>query len=130
MKRERGRGKQVPCSILSPVYPQLAGLLVVELSTEAFTLGGVLVSAYSLFLLSQRKPGCCRSQSLHYQELEEVFRAWRKVWSSELAADFFTGYCGQWHLRENNGISGGGGREGVVAGNWFSGFRHFFPSVE
>ncbi|XP_044621212.1 transmembrane protein 253 isoform X1 [Equus asinus] len=50
---------------------QLAGLLVLELSAEAFTLGGVLVSAYSLFLLSQRKPGCCRSQSLHYQELQE-----------------------------------------------------------
>ncbi|XP_025847887.1 transmembrane protein 253 [Vulpes vulpes] len=50
---------------------QLAGLLVLELSTEAFTLGGVLVSAYSLFLLNQRKPGCCRSQSLHYRELQE-----------------------------------------------------------
>ncbi|XP_015107051.1 transmembrane protein 253 isoform X2 [Vicugna pacos] len=56
----------------SPAVPsQLAGLLVMELSAEAFTLGGVLVSAYSLFLLSQRKPGCCRSQSLHYQELQE-----------------------------------------------------------
>ncbi|XP_004402191.1 PREDICTED: transmembrane protein 253 [Odobenus rosmarus divergens] len=55
----------------APRLWKLAGLLVVELSTEAFTLGGVLVSTYSLFLLSQRKPGCCRSQSLHYQELEE-----------------------------------------------------------
>uniref|UniRef100_G1LIU0 Transmembrane protein 253 n=3 Tax=Ailuropoda melanoleuca TaxID=9646 RepID=G1LIU0_AILME len=56
----------------APAAPsQLAGLLVVELSTEAFTLGGVLVSAYSLFLLSWRKPGCCRSRSLHYQELQE-----------------------------------------------------------
>ncbi|EPY76537.1 hypothetical protein CB1_001415009 [Camelus ferus] len=56
----------------SPAVPsQLAGLLVMELSAEAFTLGGVLVSAYSLFLLSQRKPGCFRSQSLHYQELQE-----------------------------------------------------------
>ncbi|MBW02929.1 transmembrane domain-containing protein, partial [Eschrichtius robustus] len=55
-----------------PTVPsQLAGLLVLELSAEAFTLGGVLVSAYSLFLLSQRKPGCCQSQSLHYQELQE-----------------------------------------------------------
>ncbi|XP_072818887.1 transmembrane protein 253 isoform X1 [Vicugna pacos] len=63
----------------SPAVPsQLAGLLVMELSAEAFTLGGVLVSAYSLFLLSQRKPGCCRSQSLHYQELQEVLRAGRK----------------------------------------------------
>ncbi|XDA78183.1 hypothetical protein R6Z07F_008283 [Ovis aries] len=50
---------------------ELAGLLVLELSAEAFTLGGVLVSAYSLFLLSQRKPRCCRSQSLRYQELQE-----------------------------------------------------------
>ncbi|XP_045863436.1 transmembrane protein 253 isoform X3 [Meles meles] len=50
---------------------QQAGLLAVELGTEAFTLGGVLVSAYSLFLLSQRKPGCCRNRSLHYQELQE-----------------------------------------------------------
>uniref|UniRef100_A0A8C0CZP3 Transmembrane protein 253 n=2 Tax=Balaenoptera TaxID=9766 RepID=A0A8C0CZP3_BALMU len=56
----------------APTVPsQLAGLLVLELSAEAFTLGGVLVSAYSLFLLSQRKPGCCQSQSLHYQELQE-----------------------------------------------------------
>ncbi|XP_047592223.1 transmembrane protein 253 isoform X2 [Lutra lutra] len=51
--------------------PSQAGLLAVELGTEAFTLGGVLVSAYSLFLLSQRKPGCCRNRSLLYQELQE-----------------------------------------------------------
>lgn len=70
-------------------------MLAVELGTEAFTLGGVLVSAYSLFLLSQRKPGCCRNRSLLYQELQEVFRAGRKVWSTSLAADFFTGYTGQ-----------------------------------
>ncbi|XP_048211699.1 transmembrane protein 253 isoform X6 [Perognathus longimembris pacificus] len=56
----------------APTAPsQLAGLLVLELSAEAFTLGGVLFSAYALFLLSQRKPGCFRSQSLHYQELQE-----------------------------------------------------------
>uniref|UniRef100_A0A8C0SHJ6 Transmembrane protein 253 n=3 Tax=Canis lupus TaxID=9612 RepID=A0A8C0SHJ6_CANLF len=55
----------------APRLWKLAGLLVLELSTEAFTLGGVLVSAYSLFLLNQRKPGCCRSQSLHYRELQE-----------------------------------------------------------
>ncbi|XP_004421342.1 PREDICTED: transmembrane protein 253 [Ceratotherium simum simum] len=55
----------------APRLWKLAGLLVLELSAEAFTLGGVLVSAYSLFLLSQRKPGCCRSQSQHYQELQE-----------------------------------------------------------
>ncbi|XP_047717479.1 transmembrane protein 253 isoform X3 [Prionailurus viverrinus] len=90
----------------SPRLWKLAGLLVVELSAETFTLGGVLLSAHSLFLLSQRKPGCCRTQSLHYQELQEVFRAWRTVWSSYLAADFFTGYCGQWHLRENHGVGG------------------------
>lgn len=49
---------------------KLDGLLVLEISAEAFTLGGVLVSAYSLLLLSQRKPGCCRRQSLHYHELQ------------------------------------------------------------
>ncbi|XP_051678577.1 transmembrane protein 253 [Oryctolagus cuniculus] len=60
---------------LGPALPapsQLAGLLVVQLSAEAFTLGGVLASAYALFLLSQRKPGCCcRSRSLRYEELHE-----------------------------------------------------------
>ncbi|XP_042140773.1 transmembrane protein 253 isoform X2 [Peromyscus maniculatus bairdii] len=50
---------------------QLTGLLVLELSAEAFTLGGVLVSTYALFLLSQRKPGCFTRSSLHYQELQE-----------------------------------------------------------
>ncbi|XP_005412156.1 PREDICTED: transmembrane protein 253 isoform X2 [Chinchilla lanigera] len=48
-----------------------AGLLVLELSAEAFITGGVLVSAYALLLLSQRKPGCFRNQRLHYQELQE-----------------------------------------------------------
>lgn len=81
---EKGREKQVlgPHSILSPVYLQLVGLLVLELSAEVFTLGGVLASAYALFLLSQRKSGCFRSQSLHYQELQEVLGAERKAWSS------------------------------------------------
>uniref|UniRef100_A0A8C9JR74 Transmembrane protein 253 n=1 Tax=Panthera tigris altaica TaxID=74533 RepID=A0A8C9JR74_PANTA len=47
----------------APTAPsQLAGLLVVELSAETFTLGGVLLS---------KRPGCCRTQSLHYQELQE-----------------------------------------------------------
>ncbi|XP_054986762.1 transmembrane protein 253 isoform X1 [Sorex araneus] len=55
----------------APTAPSQAGTLVLELSTEAFTLGGGLVSASSLFLLSQRKPGCCRSHTLHYQELQE-----------------------------------------------------------
>uniref|UniRef100_A0A8C5W8F6 Transmembrane protein 253 n=1 Tax=Microcebus murinus TaxID=30608 RepID=A0A8C5W8F6_MICMU len=56
----------------APTAPsQLVGLLVLELSAEAFTLAGVLISVYALFLLSQRKPGCCRSQSLQYQELQE-----------------------------------------------------------
>lgn len=50
---------------------QLVGLLVLELSAEVFTLGGVLASAYALFLLSQRKSGCFSSQSLRYQELQE-----------------------------------------------------------
>ncbi|XP_036303876.1 transmembrane protein 253 isoform X2 [Pipistrellus kuhlii] len=55
----------------APRLWKLDGLLVLELSAEAFTLGGVLVSAYSLLLLSQRKPGCCRRQSLHYRELQQ-----------------------------------------------------------
>ncbi|XP_004482371.2 transmembrane protein 253 isoform X2 [Dasypus novemcinctus] len=56
----------------APTAPsQLVGLLVLELSAEAFTLGGVLLSACALLLLSQRKPGCCKSQSLLYQELQE-----------------------------------------------------------
>lgn len=65
---------EVMKTVLGPVPTapsQLDRLLVLEISTEAFTLGGVLLSAYSLFLLSQRKPGCYRSQSLHYQELQE-----------------------------------------------------------
>nr|XP_054095763.1 transmembrane protein 253 isoform X4 [Callithrix jacchus] len=63
----------------APTAPSKAGLLVLELSTEAFTLGGVLVSVHALFLLSQRKPGCCRSQSLHYQELQEGFSELEEV---------------------------------------------------
>nr|KAF6389205.1 transmembrane protein 253 [Myotis myotis] len=55
----------------APASSMLEGLLVLELSAEALTLGGVLVSAYSLLLLNQRKPGCCRRQSRHYQELQE-----------------------------------------------------------
>ncbi|XP_052047534.1 transmembrane protein 253 [Apodemus sylvaticus] len=50
---------------------QLTGLLVLELSAEAFTLGGVLVSTYALFLLSQRKPGSFKKSRLQYQELQE-----------------------------------------------------------
>ncbi|KAM4881509.1 transmembrane protein 253 isoform 3-T3 [Thomomys bottae] len=72
-ERRKSMGKHLsdPHSIFNPVYLQLAGLLVLELSAEAFTLGGVLLSAYALFLLSQRKPGCFRNQSLHYQQLQE-----------------------------------------------------------
>ncbi|XP_054571615.1 transmembrane protein 253 [Eptesicus fuscus] len=62
---------------------KLDGLLVLELSAEAFTLGGVLVSAYSLLLLSQRKPGCCRRQSLHYQELQQGLSELEEVTDSE-----------------------------------------------
>ncbi|KAM5239519.1 transmembrane protein 253 isoform 3-T4 [Hipposideros larvatus] len=68
----------------APTVPsQLNSLLVLEISTEAFTLGGALISAYSLFLLSQRKPGCCRSQSLHYQELQEGLSQLEEVPDSE-----------------------------------------------
>ncbi|XP_010636141.1 transmembrane protein 253 [Fukomys damarensis] len=55
----------------STAHSQPAGLLVLELSAEAFTTGGVLVSAYALLLLSQRNPGCFRNPGLHYQELQE-----------------------------------------------------------
>lgn len=52
---------------------------MLELSGEAFTLGGVLISTYALFLLSQRKQGCFARSSLHYQELQEVGGAGRKT---------------------------------------------------
>ncbi|XP_003474569.1 transmembrane protein 253 isoform X1 [Cavia porcellus] len=55
----------------STARSQHAGVLVLELSAEAFITGGVLVSAYALLLLSRRKPGCFKTQSLHYQELQE-----------------------------------------------------------
>ncbi|XP_031216765.1 transmembrane protein 253 [Mastomys coucha] len=50
---------------------QMTGLLVLEVSAEAFTLGGVLLSTYALFLLSQRKPGYFNKSRLQYQELQE-----------------------------------------------------------
>lgn len=52
---------------------------MLELSAEAFTLGGVLVSTYALFLLSQRKPGSFKKSRLQYQELQEVGGAGRKT---------------------------------------------------
>ncbi|XP_029397839.1 transmembrane protein 253 [Mus pahari] len=50
---------------------QSTGLLVLELSAEAFTLAGVLLSTYALFLLSQRKPGYFKRSRLQYRELQE-----------------------------------------------------------
>lgn len=87
VKKEKGSGEEkgqkktgaVPMKASSPCYLQLTGLLVLELSAEAFTLGAVLVSTYALFLLSQRKPGCFKKSSLHYQELQEVGCAGRKT---------------------------------------------------
>ncbi|KAH0505890.1 Transmembrane protein 253 [Microtus ochrogaster] len=72
-REEKWRKKTgcTPPKASSPCYLQLTGLLVLELSVEAFTLGGVLVSTYALFLLSQRKQGCFTRSSLHYQELPE-----------------------------------------------------------
>lgn len=98
MEREKGRRNRcwVLCSTLSPVYLQLDRLLVLEISTEAFTLGGVLLSAYSLFLLSQRKPGCSRSQSLHYQELQEVLKAGREVMEQIASSSFGAGRQGRY----------------------------------
>lgn len=78
--KEEGQKKigAVPTKASSPCYLQLTGLLVLELSSEAFTLGGVLVSMYALFLLSQRKPGYFKKSRLQYQELQEVGGAGRK----------------------------------------------------
>ncbi|XP_048211700.1 transmembrane protein 253 isoform X7 [Perognathus longimembris pacificus] len=92
----------------APRLWKLAGLLVLELSAEAFTLGGVLFSAYALFLLSQRKPGCFRSQSLHYQELQEVLVIGSRAWSSSASNQpiFPTCYPGYWHLKEHSGTGG------------------------
>ncbi|XP_055477637.1 transmembrane protein 253 isoform X1 [Psammomys obesus] len=72
-REEKGQKKigTVPMNASSPCYLQLTGLLVLELSAEAFTLAAVLVSTYALFLLSQRKPGCFKKSSLNYQELQE-----------------------------------------------------------
>ncbi|XP_048211695.1 transmembrane protein 253 isoform X3 [Perognathus longimembris pacificus] len=110
LERRKGRGKHLvdPHSIFNSVYLQLAGLLVLELSAEAFTLGGVLFSAYALFLLSQRKPGCFRSQSLHYQELQEVLVIGSRAWSSSASNQpiFPTCYPGYWHLKEHSGTGG------------------------
>lgn len=72
--KEKGQKKirAEPTKASSPCYLQSTGLLVLELSAEAFTLGGVLLSAYALFLLSQRKPGSFKKSRLQYQELQEV----------------------------------------------------------
>ncbi|XP_043839111.1 transmembrane protein 253 isoform X2 [Dromiciops gliroides] len=62
---------------------QWVGLLIVELSAEAFTLGGALASAFSLLLLSQRKPGCCGARRLRYQELQEGLSEMEEVKNGE-----------------------------------------------
>lgn len=61
----------IPTKASSPYDLQSTGLLVLELSAEAFTLAGVLVSTYALFLLSQRKPGYFKRSRLQYRELQE-----------------------------------------------------------
>lgn len=90
VKKEKGAGEEkgqtkigaVPTKASSPCYLQSTGLLVLQLSAEAFILGGVLASTYALFLLSQRKPGCFKKSSLHYQELQEVVGAGKQTRSS------------------------------------------------
>ncbi|XP_036592842.1 transmembrane protein 253 [Trichosurus vulpecula] len=62
---------------------QWVGLLVLELSAEAFTLGGALVSAFALLLLSQRKPGCCGARRLRYQELQESLSEMEEIKGTE-----------------------------------------------
>lgn len=69
----------VPTKASSPYDLQSTGLLVLELSAEAFTLAGVLVSTYALFLLSQRKPGYFKRSRLQYRELQEVGGTGRKA---------------------------------------------------
>ncbi|XP_068953864.1 transmembrane protein 253 isoform X2 [Petaurus breviceps papuanus] len=59
------------------------GLLVLELSAEAFTLGGALASAFALLLLSQRKPGCCGARRLRYQELQEGLSEMEEIRDTE-----------------------------------------------
>ncbi|XP_044518236.1 transmembrane protein 253 [Gracilinanus agilis] len=58
-------------ALLQSTSSQWVGSMMLKLSAEAFTLGGALASALSLFLLSQRKPGCCGARRLRYQELQE-----------------------------------------------------------
>ncbi|XP_001379463.1 transmembrane protein 253 isoform X1 [Monodelphis domestica] len=58
-------------ALLQSTSYQWVGWMMLKLSAEAFTLGGALASAFSLFLLSQRKPGCCGARRLRYQELQE-----------------------------------------------------------
>lgn len=70
---------QAPGAVLDTYDLQSTGLLVLELSAEAFTLAGVLVSTYALFLLSQRKPGYFKRSRLQYRELQEVGGTGRKA---------------------------------------------------
>ncbi|XP_072479764.1 transmembrane protein 253 isoform X2 [Notamacropus eugenii] len=62
---------------------QGVGLLVLELSAEAFILGGALASAFALLLLSQRKPGCCGARRLRYQELQEGLSEMEEIKDTE-----------------------------------------------
>ncbi|KAM9062880.1 transmembrane protein 253 [Sarcophilus harrisii] len=62
---------------------QWVGLLILELSAEAYILGGALASAFSLLLLSQRKPGCCGVRRLRYQELQEGLSEMEEVKGTE-----------------------------------------------
>ncbi|XP_068953865.1 transmembrane protein 253 isoform X3 [Petaurus breviceps papuanus] len=65
------QGMKLALGTVQSASDQWVGLLVLELSAEAFTLGGALASAFALLLLSQRKPGCCGARRLRYQELQE-----------------------------------------------------------
>ncbi|XP_027698957.1 transmembrane protein 253 isoform X2 [Vombatus ursinus] len=71
---------------LSPVQSasyQWVGLLVLELSAEAFTLSGALASAFALLLLNQRKQGCCGARRLRYQELQEGLSEMEEIQGTE-----------------------------------------------
>ncbi|XP_074091045.1 transmembrane protein 253 [Macrotis lagotis] len=77
------QGVKLALAPSQPTSYQWVGLLILELSAEAFTLGGALASAFSLLLLSQRKPGCCGARRLRYQELQEGLSEMEEVKRTE-----------------------------------------------
>ncbi|XP_068953858.1 transmembrane protein 253 isoform X1 [Petaurus breviceps papuanus] len=77
------QGMKLALGTVQSASDQWVGLLVLELSAEAFTLGGALASAFALLLLSQRKPGCCGARRLRYQELQEGLSEMEEIRDTE-----------------------------------------------